>query len=57
VEQVQVGQPKHEPTTVILTSSSILSGVAPMIVDQMIIYDDESEDIDTTVPIFNEVTT
>jgi hypothetical protein len=56
VEKVQVGKPELEPTNAILTTSSILSGVAPMIVDIIRIYGDDSEDIDTTIPIFNEAT-
>jgi hypothetical protein len=48
------GNHKTEPTTEVLTTPSILSGVAPVIVDLITIYDSDPEGTDTAVLIVDE---
>jgi hypothetical protein len=52
-----IGEPKTEPTTAISTNPSVLREVAHVIVDLIMIYDSDIEEVDTTVPILNEAVT
>jgi hypothetical protein len=55
METVQVGKPDPEVTVEILTETLGTIILAPVIIDLTNIYDDDSDDINTSaVPIINE---
>jgi hypothetical protein len=49
-----IGAPRTELATTMSTNPLVLRGVAPFIVDLIMIYDSDLEEVDTVVHIINE---